>query len=625
MLLEITDGSVSLGGRTILSHFGFEIHGSEKIALTGRNGAGKTTLLRVLAGELELDANEKNPLSGMKKARALKAGMLGQVYTGDPERTLEEQFGADLADLGEDSAERQAAEREADRLLAGFGFSAEARGRRLREFSGGEQRKLSLISLLLAKPDLLLLDEPTNHLDVETTEWLEEEIKAYPYAVVMVSHDRYFLEQTAQFVVEIVNGRTTRYAGNYSRFRKEKAASAERQRRAYERQQEEIRRLEALIERFRTKPRKAAFARSRKKILERMERIEKPVEDLAVIHTGEINPAHRGCRIPIETEKLAFGYGEPLKELTFRLRRGQKIGILGANGSGKTAFLRTLAGEIPKLSGKLSIGEGVEMGYFGQDSAEISGGETVEEWFREKYPLLKEQDVRHRLAGFLFRGRDLKKKISDLSGGEKARLVLAGVLEAAPNLLVLDEPTNHMDIPAKETLESIFRDYRGTMIFVSHDRYFTDRTADSLLIFGKAGDPVMYYPFGYSHYRERKNRGRFGENLSRQRTAEEQAMIEGLRSVPKRGHLPGELPVEEASWDWAMREALTEMEEAEASVRAARKEAEEAEWEAWEAGGIPGPSGEEAGKPGNDRLEQLVLRWTKACVAWYDVWQERAG
>ena len=605
MLLEIRDCSVSLGGKEILSHFDFEIRGREHIGLVGANGCGKTTLLRLLAGEIEADANEKNPEAVFRTARAVSLGFLKQSPVDHPEESAGTWMEKGLPVI-EDPREAAVRQAEARKIFTGFGFRPESLTKSIGSFSGGEQTRISLIRLLLAKPEILLLDEPTNHLDLEALEWLEEYLRTYPGAVVAASHDRYFLDQVADTVVEIRQGRLFRYAGNYSRFREERSREWERQRAAWERQQAEEKRLKDLVERFKTKPRKAAFARSRKKMLERMERVEKPWEEGRGIRIEKIVPEHPCSKWPLEMEDLKIGYGEPLHTVTFRLRRGRKTGILGKNGAGKTSFLKTMAGMLSPLSGRLSVGNGVEMAYLGQDTAALTGEETVLEWFRKRFPVLTEQEARASLAGYLFPGNTVRRRIGALSGGEKVRLALAAILQEKPNLLLLDEPTNHMDIPAREAMEDILKQYQGTLLFVSHDRYFTDALADSLLIFGMPGEPVAYYPFGYSHYRRKKERAGDGGTLMAQRTAEEQALIEGLRSVPRgeTGRLR-ELPSGAVWKDWQLSLREEELEQRRKEFEAAAQALEEAAWN----------GSEEECRSLLEAREKARDAWTKACLA----------
>lgn len=315
-------------------------------------------------------------------------------------------------------------------------------------------------------------------------------------------------------VYELSGKRLTRYPGNYTHYREEKRKAVRIQTKAYERQQEEIKRLNDLVERFKNKPRKASFARAKRKAMERMGPAVKPVEDDIHMFTGPLEPAFLGSKWVFEAEHLKIGYDHPLMELTMRIRRGQKIGILGPNGAGKSTFLKTAAGLIPPVSGEFSLGNQITIGYFDQHSSEIDSDKSVAQHFHDLFPSLTEKEVRSILGAYLFGGKEAGKRVSLLSGGEKARLVLAELLQSRPNFLILDEPTNHMDIRAKETLESAFRAYTGTILFVSHDRYFLSRVAESVLIF--ENQSAFYYPFGYEHYLEGRRRAVKGEGLAAQ-------------------------------------------------------------------------------------------------------------
>lgn len=589
MLYQIKDGTVSAGGQTILSHIDFYIKEKEKIAVVGKNGAGKTTLLRLLAGELtpdrddsrgsygrsndmatgavtagsDLDGTAKrtqrakkkkpsgNPETGITMSRNITIDMLRQADKSNQDLTIEEILLESCPDKDTFSKERFDYEMEYDRLFTGFGFEKSDKTRLFRSFSGGEQTKISLINLLLKKPDLLLLDEPTNHLDMKTVEWLEDYLINYPKAVVMVSHDRAFLDAVATGVYELENGALHRYAGNYTQYRQQKLKNLQIQRKAYERQQAEIAHNNELIDKFKHKPKKAAFARSRKTMLARMKLIEKPVEDEAHIFTGNIEPQFPGGKWVYEAKELKIGYdGRALLELSLRIRRGQKIAVIGDNGIGKSTFLKTVAGLIPPIKGTSQLGSNLLVGYFDQQSALIDSDKTVRDHFHELFPALVEKDLRKTLGMYLFGGANASKRISSLSGGEKSRLVLAELLTGRPNLMILDEPTNHMDIPAKETLESAFKAYTGTMLFVSHDRYFIKQVADAILVF--ENDKVMYYPFGYDHYLSRLKASQDG-NLPALMQAKDAAMVEALAAVPKRErHETRQLSTDESYLEWKL-------------------------------------------------------------------------
>ena len=665
MLYQITDGTVSAGGHVILSHVDFEIKGNEKIALVGRNGAGKTTLLRLIAGELSLDRDDKRQGLGVTRSRQLTVGMLRQQAFSDREQTVEEILLAACPFRDTFARERFEYEQEYDRIFTGFGFSRADKHKKIGDFSGGEQTKIALIRLLLEKPDILLLDEPTNHLDIATIQWLEQYLKRYEHAVVLVSHDRFFLDQVAEAVVEVSDGKLTRYAGNYSEYRAEKRKRIERQRKAWERQKEEEDRLNGVIERFRHKPTKASFARAKKKQLERMERVEKPVEDDVHLFTGDIEPLISGSKWVFEAAHLKIGYDRALLEITLRIRRGQKIGILGANGAGKSTFLKTVAGLLQPFQEKdqsvewrCVLGNNITIGYFDQHSAEIQSEKSVAEHFHDLFPSMTEKEVRNILGMYLFPGKLASRRVSDLSGGEKARLVLAELLQSRPNFLVLDEPTNHMDVQAKETLESAFQAYKATILFVSHDRYFIRQVAQSVLIF--EGDGPMYYPFGYEHYLEKKQKAEeYGEELSAQVKAEDAALLEGMRAVPKaERHRLREFSTEEAYADWKLRLVYEKLEPEELEYGrleaeyqgllddwkmseaywmpdgAARTNAdtgadvEPAEMPVVEAAGltedmIPGlPENVAAAKAQRD---EAWKRWHEQCMAWFEVYEEVHG
>ena len=619
MLYQIMDGTVSLGGTLVLSHIDFEVKGNEKIAITGINGAGKTTLLRLIAGELELDRDDKRQGTGIFCSRRLTIGMLGQKALEDLSRTVEEELLQVWND--EYETERFVYETEYDKLFTGFGFKREENTNKLSEFSGGEQTKIALIRLLLEKPDILLLDEPTNHLDMETVEWLETYLKDYSNAVIMVSHDRFFLDQVAEIVYELDDKKLVKYSGNYTYYRQEKLKNIQLQRKAYQRQQEEISRLNQVIERFKHKPAKASFARSKKKAIERMTKIQAPKEDRAHIFTGEINPEIAGSKWVLETKNLQIGYDSLLFEITIRIRKGQKISILGPNGAGKTTFLKTVAGLVEPLKGTISLGNHIVIGYFDQHSAEIDSEKTVAEHFHELFPALTEKEVRTILGNYLFGGREAAKQVKNLSGGEKARLVLAELLQTRPNFLILDEPTNHMDVQAKETLESAFRAYAGTILFVSHDRYFIRQVADAVVTL--ENQAVMYYPFGYEHYLERKKKAANGESLQAQIQAEEQALIAGIRAVPKaERHQLREIPEEEAYFDWKLRLAKERMNQANCQLERLYEVISDMleEWqqseefwkgETW--------NKEEKYQELKKQYEVSEEKWYQSCIEWWEI------
>lgn len=612
MRYQITNGTISLGGETILNHIDFEIRGNEKIAVVGRNGAGKTTLLKVIAGELDLDRDDKRFQPGIWMAGNTTIGMLHQNIFQNLESTVEEEILSQIAGEELYSRERYEFEQEYNRLFTGFGFSMKDRKKKLRQFSGGEQTKLALIKLLLMKPDILLLDEPTNHLDMDITAWLEEYLQAYEKAVVMVSHDRFFLDQTANVVYELSGGKLKRYAGNYTAYRNQREKDRQLQRKKYQAQQKEIQRLNELIERFKHKPKKASMARSKKKILERMEKMNRPKERGAHIFTDKIQPDVLGSKWVLDTNKLKIGYDQTLLEITLRIKRGQKIGILGGNGIGKTTFLKTITDQIPAVSGNYQLGNNIEIGYFDQHSAEIRSDKRVFEHFHDLYPSLTVKEAKQSLGNYLFRGDDTGKKITELSGGEKSRLILAELMEGRPNFLVLDEPTNHMDIPAKETLESAFCAYKGTILFISHDRYFLKEVADALLIFEK--NKVTYYPFGYGHYLESLRKKRECEETGINAVeAENTLLLHQLKAVPESKRIQSaRFSTDQSYTDWQLELAGEQLHGVRHQIEQYLEERDEEDYwfsdayrEQW-----------------NQTFRQLEEEYTKTCHLWYEKWQD---
>lgn len=623
MRYQIKNGTVSLGGKTVLDHIDFSVKGREKVAVVGRNGAGKTTLLRLISGELSLDRDDKNFGKGIKTDRELSIGFLHQQSFQDVEKTVEQEIISLINEEDIFSRERYYFEKEYDRIFTGFGFQKEDKKKKMKQFSGGEQTKLALIKLLLSKPDILLLDEPTNHLDIASVEWLEEYLTSYEKTVIMVSHDRFFVDRTTEIIYELADGKLTRYVGNYTEYKRQKEKQREVQQKKYDAQQKEITRLNELIEKFKHKPKKASMARSKKKVLERMQRVERPDKEEAYVFKEKLEPITLGAKNVLETEHLKIGYTieHPIKELTLRIRRGQKIAVLGANGAGKSTFFKTIIGELPPISGKYVIGNGIMTGYFDQHSGEISSEKRVEEYFGECFPKLTEKEKRQVLGKYLFRSQKANMKISDLSGGEKSRLVLAEILESRPNFLVLDEPTNHMDLPAKETMESAFVAYTGTMLFISHDRYFVSKVADALLLFEEDG--VKYYPFGYEHYLHMLKKKREGtQTWAEVVEAENTALVEGLFAVPsKERHQTARFSTEQSYTDWQLALAKEELEKYEIQLEKQQEEIESAEqtvtFEEYQSGNWKIKK-EELQK----QFEKIEEEYQEQCLIWYEKWQE---
>lgn len=532
MLYQISNGAVAFGDDVILHSIDFEIRNTEKIAIVGRNGCGKTTLLKLISGEVEMEKLDSDESAFIAKAGNPEIGYLKQIAFDDPDVTLEQEVRKCFVKMDERKAElaRAAAELEHDYsdekvarytameeafkddggyyyekeyevMIRKFGFSDDERKKPIRDFSGGQQTKIAFIKLLLSKPDILLLDEPTNHLDVTTIEWLEGYLKSYPKAVVVVSHDRMFLDNVVDVVYEIEYGTARRYPGNYTNFIARKKENYDKQMKDHIAQQKEIERLQRMVTRFKGKPTKTAMAQSKQKAIERMVIIEAPDKyDNKTFHAN-FQPEKETGNDVLYTSELAIGYDHPLSVVSLDLKRGEKLGILGGNGLGKSTFLKTIVGKIPALSGEYRFGTNVQIGYFDQQMAMYTSNKTVLDDFWDEYPNLTETEARNALGAFLFSGEDVFKNVNMLSGGEKVRLALCKILKTRPNVLVLDEPTNHMDIVGKETLESMLKDYKGTLIFVSHDRYFVKKVATQLLVFEDG--TTNLYQFGYEQYQEK--------------------------------------------------------------------------------------------------------------------------
>lgn len=529
MLFKITNGAVSFGADTILENIDFEIRDREKIAIVGRNGAGKSTLLKAITGEVQLEEGTGEDAFAVTKAGNPVIGFLKQIDFADdsvcmldeilkvfePILETERKMQALLKEIEVDPDEKKIKtystlnerfeflggytyKKEYSVMIKQFGFTEEDKQKPLREFSGGQRTKIAFIKLLLSHPDILLLDEPTNHLDMTAVKWLESYIKTYKSAVVIVSHDRMFVEKTVDKVYEIEYGETRCYHGNYSDFERQKRVNYQKQLKDHEYQREEIQRLTRLIERFRYKATKAKMVQSKIKQIERMKIVDKPDRyDLKTFHAN-FQPQVESVKKVLNVKDLVIGYASALATINFELYRGQKLGVIGDNGVGKSTLLKTLLREIASLSGTFEFGIKTEIGYFSQQMAQYSSANTVFDDFHDCFPRLNETEVRSALGAFLFSGEDVFKKVDDLSGGERVRLALCKMFKKRPNVLILDEPTNHMDIVGKETLENMLSEYEGTVIFVSHDRYFVNKVADRLIAF--ENDGAKFYPHGYAEY-----------------------------------------------------------------------------------------------------------------------------
>ena len=538
MLYKIQKGTVEYGADVILDNIDFEIKNkNEKIAVVGRNGCGKTTLLKLISGDISLTRHDGDEDTAIFKAGNLEIGYLRQIAFENEELTLDEEIRKvfkrilDMKkrldelvifmsenSVSETEHEKLAHEyveleerfkddggyyyeKEYDTILRKFGFSDDDKKKKLNEFSGGQRTKLAFIKLLLSKPDILLLDEPTNHLDITAIEWLEGYIKNYKKACVIVSHDRMFLDNTVETVYEIEHNRIKRYSGNYTYFVNKKKEDYDRQLKAYNAQQKEIERLERVAERFMAKATKTSMAQSKLKAIEHMDKIEAPDKyDNRTFRASFEIQAETGKDV-IFVKDLEIGYDRVLSKVNLDIKRGQRLAVIGGNGVGKSTLLKTLVGILEPLGGEYRYGTNVQIGYFDQKMAEYSSDKRVIDDYWDEYPNLTETEVRNCLSAFLFTGEEVFKNVNMLSGGERVRLALAKIFKQKPNVLILDEPTNHMDIVGKETLESMLKDFAGTVIFVSHDRYFVKKVSDVILEMKEDGSKL--WQSGYDDYMEK--------------------------------------------------------------------------------------------------------------------------
>lgn len=531
MYYKISNGSVTLGANTILEDINFYVKDNDKIGIVGRNGCGKTTLLKAITNEYTL-SNGYDDLK-IESSNDFKIGYVKQNITDNLNMKMIDYIKESYSDILEienklNSLEQKLSnsyseqvlnkyndlqneyiykggntyKKEYEIALKRFGFTDIDKEKLLNEFSGGQLTKLSLIRLLLSKPDLLILDEPTNHLDINSIEWLENYLKNYKKSIILVSHDRMFLDNICNVIYDIEYGELKRYVGNYSSFVKQKEQDYEKQLKDYEYQQKEIKRLQYIADRFRYKPTKAKLAMSKLKQIEKMVKIDKPNKSNTKTFKINLKTEENSYRDVLKVKNLSIGYDKELCKLSFNLERQDKLGIIGENGIGKSTLIKTLTGLIPPLSGKYIYGDRVSIGYFSQNFENLDNNNTVYEEIDKTYPSMTPNEIRTLLGSFEFTGEDVFKKINDLSGGEKVKLSLCKILNNKPNLLILDEPTNHLDIISKDTIEKILTNYNGTIIMVSHDRYLINNVCNKLLVF--ENNEAKLYNYGYKEYLEKR-------------------------------------------------------------------------------------------------------------------------
>ncbi|MFF5514986.1 ABC-F family ATP-binding cassette domain-containing protein [Staphylococcus capitis] len=533
ILLQLNDISKSFDGEDIFTDVDFEVKTGERIGVVGRNGAGKSTLMKIIAGVEGYDSGH------ISKIKNLKMGYLTQQMTLNSTATVFEEMSKPFEHIKnmenlikeetdwlaqhtneyetktyQEHMERYESltnrfeqlegyqyESKIKTVLHGLNFTESDFNKPINDFSGGQKTRLSLAQMLLNEPDLLLLDEPTNHLDLETTKWLEDYLKYFKGAIIIISHDRYFLDKIVTQIYDVALGDVKRYVGNYEQFIEQRDQYYEKRMQEYEKQQEEIQKLETFVDKNITRASTSGMAKSRRKTLEKMERIDKPMIDArsANIQFGfERNTGNDVMHI----RDLKIGYDSPITQpINIEVFKGDHIAVIGPNGVGKTTLIKTIADKQNKLGGEITFGANLQIGYYDQKQAEFKSNKTILDYVWDQYPTMNEKDVRAVLGRFLFVQEDVKKIINDLSGGEKARLQLALLMLQKDNVLILDEPTNHLDIDSKEMLEQALKHFEGTIIFVSHDRYFINQLANKVFDLNHEGGQI--YLGDYQYYIEK--------------------------------------------------------------------------------------------------------------------------
>lgn len=531
MYLKIKNASIEYGSDVVLENIDLTVKNNEKIAIVGRNGTGKTSILKAIIGEIDFtDGYDKLII----EKDNFKIGYIKQSLNKSEEETslidyIKEVYNniinieneiKNIENKLSTNYEEKLLNRYNEllntyKLLGGydyikeytlalnkFGFTKEVYNKKLKEFSGGEITKISLLKLLLSKPDLLVLDEPTNHLDIDALEWLENYLKNYKNSILLVSHDRMFLDNICNVIYSIEFGVLKRYQGNYTNYIKQREEEYNKNMKDYIYQQKEIKRLTDLINKFKYKPTKAKMAMARVKVLEKMNIIDKPKKESNKTFKINFNPVNNSYKETLKLINLSVGYDKELFKLDLKLERGDKLGIIGKNGIGKSTLIKTIVGEIKPLSGKVVIGENTSISYFSQKFENLNLGNTVYDEIKGEFPNMSPLEIRTLLGSFNFSNDDVFKKIKDLSGGEKVRVSLCKILNSKPNLLVLDEPTNHLDILNKETIENLLKDYKGTLVIVSHDRYLIKNVVNKLLLIEE--NKTSLFNFGYEEYLNKK-------------------------------------------------------------------------------------------------------------------------
>ncbi|MFH6685154.1 ABC-F family ATP-binding cassette domain-containing protein [Bacillus amyloliquefaciens] len=592
MILQINQLSKSFGADPILNNIKLEVRSRDRIAIVGRNGAGKSTLLKIIAGHLSYEKGE------LIKPKELTMGYLAQHTGMESQLTIKEELLSvfdflkamekEMRSIEEKMATAAPAELETlmktyDRLqqdfknkggyqyeadvrsvLHGLGFGKFDDSVKVQSLSGGQKTRLALGKLLLTQPDLLILDEPTNHLDIDTLTWLEHYLQGYSGAILIVSHDRYFLDKVVSQVYEVSRTESKKYLGNYSAYLEQKAKQYEKDLKLYEKQQDEIAKLQDFVDRNLARASTTKRAQSRRKQLERMDVMAKPLGDeKSAAFRFEITKQSGNDVLRVQDVSISYD-GQPplLKNLTFGVTRGESAALVGPNGIGKSTLLKTIMNTLSPESGSISYGSNVTIGYYDQEQAELTSSKRVLDELWDEYPDMPEKEIRTCLGNFLFSGDDVLKPVRSLSGGEKARVALAKLMLQKANFLILDEPTNHLDLDSKEVLENALIDYPGTLLFVSHDRYFINRIATRVLELSQ--DHAEEYLGDYDYYTEKKAQQLELEEMKRQE--KEQAQPAGkVKQDTKRTY------EEEKEWKKKERQRLRRIEEIEAAVSSAEE------------------------------------------------------
>ncbi|MCZ4246271.1 ABC-F family ATP-binding cassette domain-containing protein [Bacillus amyloliquefaciens] len=592
MILQINQLSKSFGADPILNNIKLEVRSRDRIAIVGRNGAGKSTLLKIIAGHLSYEKGE------LIKPKELTMGYLAQHTGMESQLTIKEELLSvfdflkamekEMRSIEEKMATAAPAELETlmktyDRLqqdfknkggyqyeadvrsvLHGLGFGKFDDSVKVQSLSGGQKTRLALGKLLLTQPDLLILDEPTNHLDIDTLTWLEHYLQGYSGAILIVSHDRYFLDKVVSQVYEVSRTESKKYLGNYSAYLEQKAEQYEKDLKLYEKQQDEIAKLQDFVDRNLARASTTKRAQSRRKQLERMDVMAKPLGDeKSAAFRFEITKQSGNDVLRVQDVSISYD-GQPplLKNLTFGVTRGESAALVGPNGIGKSTLLKTIMNTLSPESGSISYGSNVTIGYYDQEQAELTSSKRVLDELWDEYPDMPEKEIRTCLGNFLFSGDDVLKPVRSLSGGEKARVALAKLMLQKANFLILDEPTNHLDLDSKEVLENALIDYPGTLLFVSHDRYFINRIATRVLELSQ--DHAEEYLGDYDYYTEKKAQQLELEEMKRQE--KEQAQPAGkVKQDTKRTY------EEEKEWKRKERQRLRRIEEIEAAVSSAEE------------------------------------------------------